>query len=285
MGRRPSTRAPKVRGRLASRVTEPFLADDETTWPAALVDLLAASFEELKAFHKFERDVDRRSANGDVMLRINPPPNPSRPTRERVLDEANAIIADASVVGYHCTRLVDHEVSAILAKGMRPLSVELMDEKIAAVVAAGLVTSDVGSLLARESVARRGGYGQRLGMTWFVFSRRMLRGESGIRFLLTRWGGEATYWLQRDPAIVERLCKLGTPSIIEAAIAVRDIETYSTVGARLLCHYLAKRRVRGEDPAWQGHVEVPTPRVRRIIRYGDGVFEKLTGCRTWRTPL
>lgn len=266
-------------------MTEPFLADDDTTWPEALTALLAANLAELKAFHKFENDLARRYAKGDMNARYNPPPNPSQGTRMRVLNEADAIIADASVVGYHCTRLVDHEVSAILANGMRPLSVELVDEKIAAVVAAGLVPADVGSLLASESVARKGGYGRRLGMTWFVFSRRTLRDESGVRFLLSRWGGEATYWLQRDPAMVERLCNLGTPSIVEAAIAVSDIETYCTVGERLLCHYLAKRRVRGEDPDWEGQVGVPTPRVRRIIRHGDGVFEKLTGCRNWRSKL
>ena len=108
---------------------EAFLADDETTWPDALTDLLAANLAELKAFHKFDNDVNWRSAKGDLKVRLNPPFNPSRPTRERVLAETNAIIADASVVGYHCGRLLDLEIDAILAGGLKPLSVDLVREK------------------------------------------------------------------------------------------------------------------------------------------------------------
>jgi len=268
-------------------LNEPFLADDETTWPTDLTDLLAENLEELKAYHKFERDLERRYAKGDWKARYHPPANPSQVTRMRVLEEANALVDGASVVGYHCTRLVDHEVDAILTGGMKPLSAELVQEKISALVASGLVPADVGSLLLTENATCHSEhYGRRLGMSWFVFARPTLREENGVIRLLSQWGGEATYLLhEQTPDVIERLRKLGTPCIVEAAITVRDIQTFCTVGERLVCHYLAKRRVRGENPDWEGYVEVPTPRVRRIIRRGDGVFERLTNCQRWKTKL
>lgn len=269
-------------------MTDAFLADDDTTWPAALTDLLAANLVELTAYEKHETDLNRRSANGDWKARYSPPPNLSRPTRERVLDEANAIIADASVVGYHCTRLVDHEIESILTSGMRPLSVELVHSKVSALVAAGHVTPELGALLQTQNAAHPGvGYGERVNMTWFIFSRSTLRDEGGLIRLLSQWGGEATYWLhEQTPDVIGHLRKLGTPCIVEAAMAVRDVKTFGTVGERLLCHYLTKRRVKCEhESTWEGHVKVSTPRVRRIIRRGDGLFEKLTRCNKWRTPL
>lgn len=79
-----------------------------------------------------------------------------------MLPEANAIVAEASVVGYHCTRLVDHEVGAILASGMKPLSVELVQEQVTALLASGYVPANVGGLLLTENAAL---YGRAVGAT------------------------------------------------------------------------------------------------------------------------
>ena len=48
--------------------------------------------------------------------------------------ESRAVIEEAleglRIVAYHATRLMDHEVKAVLNAGLRPLSAQLMDDKV-----------------------------------------------------------------------------------------------------------------------------------------------------------
>src|SRR4051812_42329315 len=83
--------------------------DDPTTWSAAVTAWVAPYAESLRGTTNYTSDLK-------VPLE-----------RE---DELRALLAGHKLVAYHCTRLLDHEVEGIRAQGLRPLTHELVLERI-----------------------------------------------------------------------------------------------------------------------------------------------------------
>ncbi|MCZ2821310.1 hypothetical protein O2V63_13275 [Modestobacter sp. VKM Ac-2977] len=107
----------------------------------------------------------------------------------RTLESA---LAGWSVVTYHCTRLLDHEVDGIWAEGLQPFSRHLFDQKIRAARAAGAITapeSDAlfwGHMYGCGDLPRRGA---REGQVWLVAGGRDFdRDSEAFEELLLHWG-------------------------------------------------------------------------------------------------
>src|SRR5688500_10409141 len=83
--------------------------DDPTTWPAAVHAWVNPYAETLRGTTSYTSD------------RAVP--------RERE-DELRALLAGYKLIAYHCTRLLDHELERMRAHGLRPLTHELVIERI-----------------------------------------------------------------------------------------------------------------------------------------------------------
>lgn len=267
-----------------------FAADDETTWPGDVRALLDDRLEDLRRYHERRREVDSDPMNRYLS---NPPPNAWEETHDETIERIDAAIRDHHLVGWHCTRLTADEIERIRGNGMRVAGADLAAERVRARVAAGDIPDALGKVLLEKSCAEHtnapGEWGYRKGMVWFVFTRGPLREESGVSRLFGTWGGEILYGSHMsDPAVDGALRALGTACIIEAAVPVREIEAYGSIGKRLLCWYLHRRDVRTEDgDHWEGHTKVVIPAscVRRVVRRSDPDFVKLTDCDEWDEPI
>jgi len=100
------------------------------------------------------------------------------------------------------------------------------------------------------------------------------------------WGGESLYHAYAENNEVRALlASIGTPCIVEAALPADALETYSSIGQRLLNAYLLRRDAK-PDSGWESPVRIAIPgrAIRRVIQLKDRAFEGLTRCSTWDEP-
>lgn len=193
-----------------------------------------------------------------------------------------------SIVGWHCTRLADHEVEDIKNNGLKVLDIGLVSDRIGAAVRTGLLSASHGDRLTRTNQAAEK---YRAGMLWFCFFRPGLAGESGIGDLLRFWGGEAVYNSHDcDPEIGPMIAALGKPAIVEAEIPIawcggdRGLRLAMNIGQRFVV-------TKGASSPRSSHVEdnikrpLPSKFIRQVHIHPTSEFIKLAGCADWDRPL
>jgi hypothetical protein len=260
-------------------------AYNESTWPIELRKLLSADADRIRNYH-IERARVSLAAETNVILRVNPPPNPNQEAWDNVLARASWIVRSYDILGFHATRLTDDEAADIVANGMRPLSKDLYERRIAQAVAAKVLTADHAARLGTHNQI---GDDNRSGMIWFVFTRTQLSDESGIERLFRSWGGEALYNSHEDNVLTGPLLRgIGRPRIIVAAVPAAGIQCFMDVGQRLVNIWCAKHRIHtGHYPHFEGYVRVGISgrSILRVIDFIDEEFLDLTRYTEWNRPL
>lgn len=258
--------------------------DDEATWPERLLRLLDDNLPALRAYERERAEHERRCVD-DVMARLDTTPYPHKAEREALLAQCQELVLGCSIVGYHCTRLTDGERAAVERDGLKPLTPELFEGRIASALEQGLIDRSAAETLLERNDGR---HDNRAGMIWFVFRSRELADESGVGRFFTYWGGEALYGRHKDdPETGPALRSVGVPCIVEAAVPAREIETFAMVGERVMRVFLTARGVRtGSGDDMEGYVREPVPgtSVLRVIPLSHPDFRRLTRITSWRSP-
>lgn len=207
-------------------------------------------------------------------------------------DAAIYCIVDAlqpySVVGWHCTRLAEHEVEDIKANGMALLDTDLVSRRIGAAVQAGLLTvPHADRLRSTNQAAER----YRAGMLWFCFFKPGIAGESGIGDLLRFWGGEAVYNAHdRDPEMGPVIAAIGIPAIVEAKIPIawcggdRGLRLAMNLGQRFV---VARGTPSRNSTFAEDNIKQPLPGefIREVHVHPSAEFIRLADCARWHRPL
>jgi hypothetical protein len=183
-------------------------------------------------------------------------------------DELRALVGERKLLAYHCTRLLEHEGDDVRERGLRLLTRELVNSRIARAVEVGAVPPADGGLRTNSVYALRHTAG-RDGQVCFVVGRAVFdKDPSGCEPLLSRWGGEAIYWALFDEPDAPRQ---GRPSIVLARIDVADVFhtapglTATFVGAVLALDVWADVHVQ---------VTVPPEDILRVWRPGDPQYDR-----------
>jgi hypothetical protein len=136
------------------------------------------------------------------------------------IEEENSFrsfFGDRPLLAFHCTRLLDHEAAWIWEQGLRPLSLELVSERIDGAFDRGLIDNSERDHLHASHTFAAGTQKARQGQICFVVGRAVLaERHSGCEPLLSTWGGEGIY--MAATSIRKRLARLGTPSLIKARV-------------------------------------------------------------------
>ncbi|HEV7239452.1 MAG TPA: hypothetical protein VGQ36_09445 [Thermoanaerobaculia bacterium] len=253
--------------------------DDRDTWPRDVCELLEREFELLRSY-EIERLIDNRGKT-DIVARVRPPTNPHRAEQQRVLRDLNRLAGNVRLIGYHCTRLADDEIENIWNVGLRPLSLDLIHERVERRLAAACFSEAVAQRLLRTNEADEEGRRHRIA---FIFTRNPLRDEDGVGRLLAYWGGEALYRCHEDDdEIAPILQAIGTPCIVEVALPVRSVHL-APIGELIMRLYLHHRGVPiDHDPDVEGSVTTPVGAgaIRRLLQRSDPDFGRLTHCQEW----
>ncbi len=256
------------------------------TWPQALTNLLDDNAETLKAYERERARIDAL-CEADIYERGRPQWNRHKDERDQVVDRADEILSDERLLGFHCTRLADDEISDIRANGLNLPGASLLEKRISGRVQAGEISENLGRRLLNKHQAEDP---DRRGRLAFVNMRAVLRSESAVGWLFRCWGGEALYnWHESDPETGPLLRQIGRPCIWTVAVPIRWIRSpFNNVGERFVWAYLTRCGVAtGHAADIQSSIAEPLPpdEIIDIVRYEDPAFEALTGCSTWRDPI
>jgi hypothetical protein len=177
--------------------------DDRSTWPLDVADWVAVRADRLRGTTEWSSDLKLATE-----------------------DEAGfrTLFAGAKLRAYHCTRLLDHEIATIRERGLRLLTLELVEEKVEAAFNAGAFTVAERDTLRATHVFAQGAQRLRENRLALCMGRQAFADPSGFESLLSIWGGEAIY--MGTPQVLclplphgwPDLRKVGRPAIIVAAI-------------------------------------------------------------------
>ncbi len=257
--------------------------ESEETWPDELRSLLQKHTRLLGAFEREQARIDRLYER-NVEARIHPPVNRYERRRTAILERVETILSGKNLLGFHCTRLHNDEICAILNEGLVPLSPELVEARVRKRVVSGDITDEIAAKLLSQ---HRAADENRQGQIWFVFSRSVLAEEGGVYRLFSFWGGEALYMGHDDDSDSGPvLRRIGSPSIVVSSVRIDEtLESFASVSERFVARWLRKRGTRRTScpPEMMGYVSAPlgSDRVLKVLTHLDPDFANLTGYRKW----
>ena len=130
-------------------------------------------------------------------------------------DQVDAMVAGASIVGYHCTRLTDAELATIRSEGLQPLSRELIDRRISQAQARGDLNHEFAATIRKT---HWGADENRIGRIAFIGTRTpFVHRRDTVHYLLGEWGGEAVSYALEGTKYQALLRRIGTPTIVVVA--------------------------------------------------------------------
>jgi hypothetical protein len=207
---------------------------------------------------------------------------------DAAINELKELMRNSSCMmrGYHCTRLTEAEIQTILGNGMSLPNITMLNERIADLVAAGMLEESAAQHLMNKNQANDA---NRAGMIWFCFFPPRTAGQLGIERFFRSWGGEALYNSHEDnPITGPALTKVGVPCIIETLVPIESLPRLSWLETRLILRFLVSRgfeTVEDLDHEDRSENPIPAENIIRLIRFPDDDFISLTECNKWKPPL
>lgn len=146
--------------------------ENANTWPIQARKLLENNLNIL-SLH-----AEREIAYPDLPLleRINAV-NPYKAQQRSIIEQLDQIINNHHLIGYHCTRLLDSEITNIQINGLNPLSPELFANRIKQATEGNIITPDTASHLLSNNLCSET---NRKGRLWFVCGISELKMNMGL---------------------------------------------------------------------------------------------------------
>jgi uncharacterized protein YqgQ len=166
-----------------------IIIDNVDSWPEKILELIRANESIIKGFLEEEHRIDKLSRE-EIFLRYNRPINVYKEEWKDTIYKIDQILKDYSIIGIHCTKLLDIEIKDIQRNGLRPLSTEFVSQRVDFVYKKKLISRELREELInkKEIVAEN-----RIGKVFVFHCLSTLKDESGLNNLFGYWGGEALY--------------------------------------------------------------------------------------------
>ena len=176
----------------------PIDVDDRTTWPHKVGDIVDKWAELYKGTTEY---------TSDLALAIEDE------------KEFRELLAGRLIRAYHCTRLLLHEIPMVMEAGLRPLSADLLNERINSAQEAGAIGLDDAADLRAGHVFATGQQRYRENQVCLILSKNLfLHNPHGCKPLLDAWGGEGIYRSSNKLSILDQLKILSKPTIVSALL-------------------------------------------------------------------
>lgn len=179
-------------------MTIPVDVDDMATWPTQVVDIIDKWAEQCKG---------RTEYTCDLALALED---------EKELRE---LLSGSLLRAYHCTRLLPHEVRMVVETGLRPLTADLVYDRIKSAQDVGAIGTEDAKKLHAAHVFATGDQQYRENQVCLILSKSVfLHRRHGCEPLLKTWGGEGVYRYLKAPSLLANLKGLSKPTVVVALL-------------------------------------------------------------------
>jgi hypothetical protein len=200
--------------------------------------------------------------------------NPYGGRYQAFVEDVGRELMQARVIrAWHYTRLVDAEVDIIGENGLYPSTLETLRRRQDALVKAGaLSAADRDALYAESPFHEQEDI--RSGRFWMT-SDPVAINDSGVKLLLGHWGGEATYFWQRDERLTQLIAGIGQPRILEVAVPIAKTREWFSAGKAVVAAYARTLGCRPDRGAFDLYSmsELGPEMVMAIHTAGDEAFK------------
>jgi hypothetical protein len=247
-----------------------IIFDDIESWPGEMLRLLRENEISLKGFFEEEHRIDDL-AREDVSLRYNKPENIYREKWELIINQIEDVLKRHSIIGIHCTKLLDWEIEDIEKNGLRPLDKTFANQRIEKAFKAGLLSKRLKDELTDKKELEQK---YRKGYVWVFHCLGTLNCESGLNRLLGLWGGESLYAYVKDN---KELKHIGTPCITFVSIKISELDIYPELSKRMTAYYFNDNYFVHDTDS---HID-SNLKVLKVLKRNENLFEELTGIQNW----
>lgn len=192
-------------------------------------------------------------------------------------------------MGYHCTRLTDHEIQNIKSSGLKILTPDLIELRLRTVLEHGILSAEAHEYISNSPMLKSstsGEYGKRTGMIWFCPNQETLSEIHAVYRLFRSWGGEALYnGHEEDEKISPHLRSIGVPCIAKGGMPFSEVESFSSSYAKRFISRFISDEVEYPEPPYSFDMYIKrdlTPaEILEVIKISDPQFEQLTEYKNW----
>jgi len=198
------------------------------TWPQNLVNLMYSNKEVISLYLKEEERVEFLG-RVDIEIRRSPPENPYKRPYFEILHHIDTMIINHTFIGIHGSRLIQEEINNIITEGLKPLSQDLVYQKLLMLRGKKLLDEDAVNLIFSKSQYT---CINRVGSVSMNHCSSRLKEGSGFCKLFYSWGGEAIYQAQ-NAEIKQILHNIGTPCISICVVNAVEMKEVSEKIAKI----------------------------------------------------
>lgn len=251
-----------------------IILDKIESWPDEFLLLIKNSEKELKGFLREEHRIDKLR-NHDLLTRYFRPKNIYFERWCEIIDNLEVILEKYNIVGFHCTKLMDYEVSDIQNNGLNPLNKNFSNQRIEKLYRKGFISKDLKSeLINKDELDDE----YRKGRIFVFHCLSTLKDEWGLNRLFGYWGGESLYTYLKN---TNELKSIGISCIILTSIKIKELDIHPQLSKRMVALYF-------EDNCYPHDTDsiIETNlNVIRVIRQEEKLFEDLTNIKDWKEEL
>ncbi|MBE7646139.1 hypothetical protein [Tenacibaculum finnmarkense] len=251
-----------------------IIFDNIESWPSEIIDIIKNNENLLKEFLKKESHIDKLAIE-DVMLRYNRPENIYRKQWDIIINEIDNMLEQYSIVGIHCTKLLDWEIEDIKQNGLKPLSKTCIKNKIEKAFKQNFLSIRLKDKLINKKEVNED---NRKGNIYVFHCLENLRDERGLNRLFGLWGGESLYSYIKDN---QELKNIGTPCIAFTSIKINEINFNPELSKRIIAIYFNDNYFDHDTDS----VIKTDLKVLRIVKRNEKLFQDLTGIENWDNKI
>jgi hypothetical protein len=239
------------------------------TWPDGLNQLVFNQSEKISIEKKAEwENIQSGKAHYNFV---------EMPTYNKVKSEIEGFLLDSKALAWHCTKLLNTE--KIKRFGLRPLSIDLLNQLVQEDLSTYLVKEDQEKILKKISFYREHGYlRKKENRLWFLLNREMYRHDDCKEFL-NFFGGEALRKIIENdlPRYKSVFQSVGKPYLIEFHVELNQIGSYQLSNlAKELIDFGVDTLIGEKTPFLEaeGKISIPVPgeRIHKFIELERNKF-------------
>jgi hypothetical protein len=247
-----------------------IIFDRKDTWPQEVLDLLDSNKVSIQGFFREEHRIDAL-ARKDMHIRYNRPQNIFKETFDNTIAIIEEALKKYSIVGIHCTKLLDEEINNIKQNGLNPLNKTFANQRIEYVYNQDLISETLRNELINKKELDAN---NRRGMIWVFHCLSTLKFESGLNRLFGYWGGESLYAYAKHR---NELRAIGNSCIVFTTIEIKELDIYPELSKRMTSFYFDDNYF----PHDTDSIIRSNLKVLKIIKRNEKIFEKLTNIQDW----